>query len=976
MTGRVVDLGPEVGLVWSKKFPNILVEQRRRHPLLPSMDGIAKDLWAAGPQVLIPARLERGQQNSGASLKIYVDDRYALKLYATNDGRGYWVGYIHPMHFDDHDQIVRGGLLLRAGRWRVYEHPNHLRHFSGWPAIQAAWNDGGVTEPSQNRPVLSESHHRYLERLQTLVDQGRRIAVSGGSGQRYPYRKVSPVAATRRSARSVHVFQLIGDNRLTTRSRVYIDGEPDLRGRVERIDEGVARVRFERPVDFRRIPATGAFAESPNLTAFDKQQEAIDMLREGRAHNPLLLPTLVDRVFHPFQPAVHVRPVERLDDSQLSAFHKALAVPDLALIQGPPGTGKTHTIKQIVLACAAFGHKVLISSYTNRAVDNVLKDLPASLLVLRVGREDGITRDCEHLTLEARAVGLQRHILDRTEPVLQRYSVADPEDGTADALFRQFTWEMDNLAESTVAVRRSAGELANRDAAVTEHQRRRLDSLEEADRQHQQMLAEKSRLSEELQVSLDSARRAAEIPLAGVLFRRRLRRLEEKWLAAENEVQAVRHTLGEIARDRNVAENELAHVRATHPELRAARRAHERNLAEQRSRAERAAQFGTPLRELLGEDLPPIAAEEEALAAFHTAAESALELMRRRLSLLRSWRDKLGRRTEQLYGELVRYADVIGATCIGSATSEHLDDIGFDLAVVDEAGQISTADVLVPLVRARRAVLVGDHVQLPPLPDRALVDWTRAKHPEDPELGRLVTHSAFELVFPSVPPQNKELLRFQRRMPELLARFISDRFYGGFLETDVKRSHRDDLFATPLAFVDTSELPPGERRDRHPNPNEPWPESSRLNECEAELISRLAAYYYSRSGDWAVILPYAAQIGLVTDLLAERVGDESAVARRVATVDSFQGGQHDTIIFGFTLSNRAGQIGFLNEIRRLNVAFSRAKQRLILIGDLATLLNATDPSFRDLAEALHDYVKRVGDLQNYHDTMRRLREGP
>jgi hypothetical protein len=140
-------------------------------------------------------------------------------------------------------------------------------------------------------------------------------------------------------------------------------------------------------------------------------------------------------------------------------------------------------------------------------------------------------------------------------------------------------------------------------------------------------------------------------------------------------------------------------------------------------------------------------------------------------------------------------------------------------------------------------------------------------------------------------------------------------------------------------------------------------------------VIRLAAHYHARSDDWAVILPYAAQIGMVTELLSERLGDEDAVVRRVATVDSFQGGQHDTIIFGFTLSNPNGEIGFLKEVRRSNVAFSRTKQRLILIGDLSTLLNATDPRFRDLAQSLHDYIRRVGDLQDYRDVMRHLQEG-
>ncbi|KAA9374260.1 hypothetical protein F5972_32340 [Microbispora cellulosiformans] len=213
-------------------------------------------------------------------------------------------------------------------------------------------------------------------------------------------------------------------------------------------------------------------------------------------------------------------------------------------------------------------------------------------------------------------------------------------------------------------------------------------------------------------------------------------------------------------------------------------------------------------------------------------------------------------------------------------------------------------------------------------------------------------------------------------MPESLARFISRHFYGGLLETDVRRVHHDDLFAAPVAFVDTAELPQRQRGDRKPREDEPWPKDSRLNECEARLLTLLAAHYHARSDDWAIILPYAAQIGLVTSLLARQVSDENAVARRVATVDSFQGGQHDTILFGFTLSNPGHRVGFLREVRRSNVAFSRAKQRLILVGDLSTLLNAADPGFRDLAGALHDHVRATGDLRSYREIMRRLGENP
>ncbi|MFC6881466.1 MULTISPECIES: DEAD/DEAH box helicase [Actinomadura] len=968
MTGKVVDLGPEVGLVWSQKFPENLMRQRARHPFLPDLQAITEDLWAFGPRQPLAGRVERGRDGRDDFLKVYVDDRYALMLFPTRDGRGYWVGGIHPLHFDDHDQVARGALLLRAGGWRVHAHPRELRHLSGWSAVQAAWN-AGITGSHEPRQDLPDTHARYLDRLTTLIEQGRRIEATGGAGRLSTYRRVAPVAAVRRSARSVHAFHLLDAGRLTTGSRVHIDGEPDLRGRVEQIDEGVARVRFERPVDFDRIPEVGSFAESPNLLAYDKRSEAVEILRERRSHNPALLPALVDGVYRPFRPAVGTRPAEPLDPSQLSAFHKALEVPDLALIQGPPGTGKTRTIRQLALACAEEDRKVLITSYTNRAVDNVLKDLPDDLLVLRIGREDGVTADCEHLMLEARASELQRHIVERTEPHFRRYAAADTAGGAADALFRQFAYDRERLVEAVEDVRRRAAAVATKDGEVTFDLRHRLGTLDQATWQHQAMLAERVEVLQRLERSLARARRRAEMPLIGLFVRRRVARIDGEAAHARAEADGIHRTLAAIDNDRKGLLAELARVRGTHPELNALRRDHQQALTEQGARADQAAGVAGALRDLLDGPLPPIAADPAALAVFHEAAEQALVLARRRWELLKSWRERLGRRNEQLYGELIRYADVIGATCIGSATSEHLDDVGFDLAIVDEAGQIATVDALVPLVRARRAVMVGDHVQLPPLPDQELLTWAAAEHPDDPDLARLVTHSAFELAFPTVPPGHRELLRYQRRMPEMVARFVSEQFYGGFLETAVERTHRDDLFAAPLAFVDTSALPQKERRGRRPRPDEPWPKRSWLNDREAELAARLAAHYHARSGDWAVILPYSAQIGLVSELLAKEIGDQDAIARRVATVDSFQGGEHDTIIFGFTVSNPSGHIGFLREVRRSNVAFSRARQRLILIGDLSTLLNTGDPLFRGMVDNLHEHVRRRGDLRAYRDVM-------
>lgn len=975
MTGKTVDLGRHIGLLWSRKFSETLVRERMRHPLLPNMDGIRRDLLAVRPYEPIPASVERGRRGREDSLKIYIDGRYVLLLSPREQGDSYRISAIYPMGFDSYDRIVRGALQLRAGHWQVYDDIGPvLRLRSGWDAIQDAWH--GQTRSDTSPPSLDPSHADYLDRLEILIEQGRRNEAEDGASRRLvPYRRVTPVAAVRRSARSAHSFHLIDANELSRGTRVHIDGEPDLRGRIDRINEGVALVRFDTPVDFDRIPEGGSFAESPSLVTYDRQLKTVDLLREGRSRNPLLLNALVDHEFQRFTPANNAVPFEVLDPSQLSAFHKALEVPDLALIQGPPGTGKTYTIRQIVLARVSEGHKVLISSYTNRAVDNVLMELPDSLFVLRMGQEDDVSPDCQHLLLETRAAELQRMIRDRTEPGLEHYGVAGP-DGAADALLRQLADDLRRLEETVSEARRSADAAAAREAAVTADLRQRLDTLLEVARQHDEQLSGCVNGLQRSERALSRAERAAGMPLIGWMFKRRAVRREEERSKVAEAVESAQAALNAIAQDCTQVTAEIEKVIATHPDLKAARRSHERDLAEQLARGQKAAKVAASLRQVLGVELPEITADPAALAAFNAAASAECALLRRRLDLLTSWRANLERRTEQLYNELVRYADVIGATCIGSAANKRLDEVDFDLAIIDEAGQIRTADTLVPLVRARRAVLVGDHVQLPPLPDDKLVAWAVSEHPDDPELARLITHSMFELLFPSMPEENRETLRLQRRMPESLAKFISDYFYGGQVksESDVKRVHRDDLFAAPVAFVDTGKLKWAEKRERSPERHEGWPQGSFLNECEAELLTRLAAHYHSQHDDWAVILPYAAQIGLVSSLLVKRIGDEQEIARRVATVDSFQGGQHDTIICGFTRSNRKGNVGFLKEVRRSNVAFSRAKQRLILVGDLQTLLNAGDPEFRDLAEALHEYVRTSGDVREYREVMRHFEE--
>jgi superfamily I DNA and/or RNA helicase len=115
--------------------------------------------------------------------------------------------------------------------------------------------------------------------------------------------------------------------------------------------------------------------------------------------------------------------------------------------------------------------------------------------------------------------------------------------------------------------------------------------------------------------------------------------------------------------------------------------------------------------------------------------------------------------------------------------------------------------------------------------------------------------------------------------------------------------------------------------------------------------------------EWAVIVPYQAQVALIKNKLARALGADHQIEDNVGTVDAFQGGERDLIVYGCTRSNNRGQIGFLKELRRINVAISRAKEQLTVVGDLSTLTRSGNDDFRELMLAMVDHVRAHGDLR-------------
>ena len=267
------------------------------------------------------------------------------------------------------------------------------------------------------------------------------------------------------------------------------------------------------------------------------------------------------------------------------------------------------------------------------------------------------------------------------------------------------------------------------------------------------------------------------------------------------------------------------------------------------------------------------------------------------------------------------------ATVLCSTTtaldSEVLGQRRFDLAVVDEACQTTEPGSWVPLQRCRRVVLAGDHCQLPPT----------VLSPEAAAEGFGV--SLLERLVGQFGPGVTRRLQVQYRMHEAIMRFSSEEFYEAALEADPSvRCHLlsdlpgvrpDPLTETPIQFIDTAGAGFDEEQEAEGE--------SRFNPQEGKLVVRKVRTLLDLGvapGDVAVIAPYAAQVRWLRDAVA-------VPGLEIDSVDGFQGREKECVIVSLVRSNPEGEIGFLADVRRMNVALTRARRKLLLIGDSATL---------------------------------------
>ena len=330
----------------------------------------------------------------------------------------------------------------------------------------------------------------------------------------------------------------------------------------------------------------------------------------------------------------------------------------------------------------------------------------------------------------------------------------------------------------------------------------------------------------------------------------------------------------------------------------------------------------------------------------------------------------------ELFGE----ARVIACTLVGSA-HHLLEGMKFGTLFIDEAAQALEAACWIPMKRASRVILAGDHCQLPPTVKS--ITALRAG------LGKTLMERIAEN-----KPEVVTLLKIQYRMNDKIMRFSSDWFYGGKVESAPQIKYRSVLdYDHPITWIDTGEESE-ERRVKSEEFNSSSDDASegseeqensslfthhsslykeqfvgesfgRINKAEAELTLLTLAEYFTKIGkqrvleeriDVGIISPYRAQVQYLKKLIKKY--EFFKPYRRlisVNTVDGFQGQERDVILISLVRSNDEGQIGFLKDLRRMNVAMTRARMKLIILGNKDTMTK--HPFYKKLWE----YVEAINN---------------
>ncbi|MBR1220928.1 protein kinase [Bradyrhizobium sp. U87765 SZCCT0131] len=635
-----------------------------------------------------------------------------------------------------------------------------------------------------------------------------------------------------------------------------------------RLTGTVAAVAFNKILlnvtfgDASRLPRRGELAINTLAAqrALDRQSAALDAVLYDRAESERLKGIIIDpRTAEPVEKVEDVVPTsDDFDEEKKEILAKALGVQDILAIEGPPGTGKTKLIAEIVVQWLKRhpGHRILLSSQTHIALDNVLERITETglpLEMIRIGRSDEtrISDLGQKLLLEKRVEAWIKEVRKAAEADMQRWATEKNVDREAVAL----GMKVERLLQ-LLAVQKGLREAISR---------------QEADR----VSVEKA--------GTDTAGGPADQG-----------EVEEETTQIDSEIGISKQALKQAV-------------------------AQEKDL---RSEMEKMGEYAAYLSQSKDPD------ELGEWAKHFLADTPMITACRDRLKLLEDWLLRVGRSSD-FNTAMLSSAQIIAGTCVGIAGVRGMEEVGYDLCVVDEASKATATEILIPLSRSKRSIVVGDPEQLPPFFEQLsdeLLDEFEVGEVKATLLDRLLDEHA------GLPAGCRAGLKNQYRMIKAIGDLVSACFYQKKLKSPVT-SHGLKLsmaFPKPVTWYSTQNLDSRfEERDglTYTNPTE----VAQIRQILLRL--EFVAKGQNERISVAVLSGYTGQVKLLSEMVQRGIAEWPSLDVACSSVDAFQGRQADICIYSVVRSNDQKSLGFLRERPRLNVALSRGKSGLLIVGD-------------------------------------------
>lgn len=618
------------------------------------------------------------------------------------------------------------------------------------------------------------------------------------------------------------------------------------------------------------------------------------------------------------------------NESQMNAIISGINARDVFLVMGPPGTGKTTVILEWVKYFVKQGKRVLVSSQNNKAVDNVLARIADEKYVdiIRVGSESKVQSEVIPYMFENKVASLRNNISTNSDNRIKDIDIIIND-------WLQYLNCIDMAVKAFNTVENSREQFCRVVSTKLLPLYRKLKYLYQ---EYLQLKGQKESV---------------------IFLIRQLKNKIDKYEASRNPVIKI-FTRIEYKSNLQKVQNEVVeYEKLKLKEINIVTEYNSlRNRYSQLYEQIKAVDFFDLFRNILNEQNAiqsvnriPIKRQENIWNLFDNCrnieikskggcVEQQKRIMEnnRRAEQLKNvilmWKQEIEGKQNYALNEIVlETVDLVGATCIGINSQKRFSNLDFDITIIDEAGQIQVHNVLVPMSVSNKLIMLGDHKQIPPSADQELINLCEENNVKTD----MLSMSLFEKMYNELPITNKIMLDTQYRMPAEIADTISEWFYEGkYYSPEFKKNLKSlipQLSDWPYVIIDTSK-----EKNRFEHKIEG---AGCDNELEAEIIAKLISFVSDNPEndlrEIGVISAYSSQVKLIKKKL-NKILKRELVNEMVATLDSYQGQERDIILYSFTKSSSVSpkkrRIGFLNELRRLNVAMTRCKKMLVLIGDM------------------------------------------